>query len=90
MLTVEQILTQLNADDISLLPREVIEQAILQQEAITPALLDILENAAKDPHSVNDTPAFTYALYLLAQFREKKFYPLIVKYIGSLSFPDVI
>jgi hypothetical protein len=70
MLTVEQILTQLNTDDSPFLPREALEQAILQQEAITPALLDIIENATKAPYSVNDTPAFIYALCLLAQFRE--------------------
>ena len=84
MITVEQIITQLNADD-SLLPREALEQAILQQEAITPALLTIIEDVAKDPLSIEDTPAFTYALYLLAQFREKRAYPLIVKYFGELG-----
>ena len=85
MLTVEQILTQLNADDISFPHREALEQAILQQDAITPALLTIIENATKAPHSVNDTPAFIYALCLLAQFREKRAYPLIVKYFGEIG-----
>ena len=84
MLTVEQIIAQLNTD-ASLLPRGALEQAILQQEAITPALLTIIENVAKDPLSIEDTPAFTYALYLLAQFRENKAYPLIVKYFGELG-----
>ena len=72
MLTVEQILTQLNTDDISFLPREALEQAILQQDAITPALLDIIDGIAKDPNSIDDAPAYFYALYLLAQFREKR------------------
>jgi hypothetical protein len=89
MLTVEQIIAQLNTDDSSFLPREAIEQAVLQQETITPALLDIIDGVAKDPKSIDDTPAYFYALYLLAQFREKKFYPLSVKHIGSLLFPDV-
>ena len=84
MLTVEQIIAQLNTD-ASLLPRGALEQAILQQEAITPALLTIIENVAIDPLSIDDTPAFTYALYLLAQFREKRAYPLIVKYFGGLG-----
>ena len=85
MLTVEQIITQLHANDILFPHREALEQAILQQDAITPALLDIIENVAKTPHSVNDTPAFIYALCLLAQFREKKAYPLIVKYFGEIG-----
>ena len=87
MLTVEQIITQLNADD-SLLPREALEQAILQQEAITPVLLEIIEDVVAYPLSIDDTPAFTYALYLLAQFREKRAYPLIVKYFGELGLED--
>ena len=88
MLTVEQILTQLNTDDISFLPREALEQAILQQEVITPALLDIIDGIAKDPKSIDDTPAYFYALYLLAQFREKRAYPLIVKYFGELGLDN--
>ena len=88
MLTVEQILTQLNTDDISFLPREAIEQAILQQDAITPALLDIIDGIAKDPNSIDDAPAYFYALYLLAQFREMRAYPLIVKYFGELGLDD--
>ena len=88
MLTVEQIIAQLNTDDSSFLPREAIEQAILQQETITPALLTIIENVVKDPQSIDGTPAFTYALYLLAQFREKRAYPLIVKYFGELGLDD--
>jgi hypothetical protein len=48
-------------------------------------LLTIIENVAIDPLSIDDTPAFTYALYLLAQFREKRAYPLIVKYFGGLG-----
>ena len=85
MLTVEQIIAQLNTDDSSFLPREAIEQAILQQETITPALLTIIVNVVKDPQSIDGTPAFTYALYLLAQFREKRAYPLIVNYFGELG-----
>ena len=88
MLTVEQILTQLNTDNISFLPREALEQAILQQDAITPALLTIIENVVKDPQSIDGTPAFTYALYLLAQFREKRAYPPIVKYFGELGLDN--
>ena len=88
MLTVEQILTQLNTDDSPFLPREAIEQAILQQEVITPALLDIIDGIAKDPKSIDDTPAYFYALYLLAQFREKRAYPLIVKYFGELGLDN--
>jgi hypothetical protein len=86
MLTIEQILTKLNTDTDS--PREALEQAILQQEAITPVLLDIIEDVAKYAMSIDDIPAFIYALYLLAQFREKRAYPFIVQYFRELG-PEI-
>ncbi|MCX7107875.1 MAG: DUF1186 domain-containing protein, partial [Methylococcales bacterium] len=88
MLTIEQIIAELNRDDDSIFPREALKNAILQQESITPALLDIIENVAQNPLFIDETPAFIYALYLLAQFREKKAYPIIAKFFGELGHED--
>ncbi len=71
MLTVEQIITQLNTDVILFFPRKELEQAILQQEAITPALLNIIEDVAKNPQSAHDTPAFIYALVRVLKVSHK-------------------
>ena len=67
-------------------PREAIEEAVRRREEITPILLDILENAARDmEHIVSDEcyMAHIYAMFLLAQFRERRAYPLIVRYFST-------
>ena len=63
-------------------PKAAMQAAIEQREAITPELLRVLENAAENPVKVVAQPDYMlhlFALYLLAQFREKRAYPLIVK-----------
>ena len=84
MLTIDQIITEFNQDD-NYFPRIALKDAIAQQAAITPTLLDIITAVANDPESIEDSPAFIYSLYLLAQFREKKAYPIIVQYFGQLG-----
>jgi hypothetical protein len=81
-MTIDEILNELEAG-VNDLPREALREAIAQQEAITPDLLRILVDAVQDPEPLiyDDGKAmlFLYALYLLAQFREKRAYPLIVE-----------
>ena len=68
-------------------PRKAIEAAISQREEITPALLCALEQAIEwvcdhgcdDEEAERRGAACHCALYLLAQFRETKAYPLVVK-----------
>jgi hypothetical protein len=63
-------------------PRQAVEEAIRQQEAITPHLLRALEDAPAYAHPPGEPePPFLplYAIHLLAQFREKRAYPLVVK-----------
>lgn len=65
-------------------PREAVEAAMSMQEAITPELLHILEDTVTRAVEIEaeDTEqtyyAHMYALYLLAQFRETRAYPLVV------------
>ena len=76
-MTIEEILAKLDTYDYSTFQREALQAAILQQEAITPALLTIVESIANNPQFLNDNSdyiGFTNALYLLAQFREKRAY----------------
>jgi hypothetical protein len=52
-----------------------------RKDAITPHLLDIVEDAARNIDQVayeESYMAHIYAIYLLAQFQEKRAYPLIV------------
>ena len=63
-------------------PRAALEAAIAQREAITPHLLRVLEEVKQDElermFAEPDYMLPFYALYLLAQFRETRAYPLIV------------
>ena len=68
--------------------REAVEEAIARREEVTPELLRILEEIA-DPEGASrrteelDYMAQMYAMYLLAQFRETRAHPLMLK-IGAL------
>ncbi len=68
--------------------REAVEAAIARREEITPALLEILEEIADRAGARRRTAedgymAHLYAMYLLAQFREGRAHPLMLK-IGLL------
>lgn len=76
---VTKILDKIAYNDGSL-PLEFLEKAIIQKEEIIPALLEILENTRDNAAEIiqeDDYLSHIYALYLLAQFREKRAYPLI-------------
>lgn len=69
-------------------PIEALEAAVARKDEITPELLRIVENAVRDARQLAQQPersAHIYALYLLAQFRERRAYPLIVR---LFSLPD--
>lgn len=76
--------------DTGELPREAIEAACAKREEITAHLLAILETAVNRVDEIilqDNYQGHLYAMYLLAQFREKKALPLIMKLI---SFPREI
>ena len=67
-------------------PREALEAALAQQEAITPHLLKAVEDATRNIGRGMPDKAYVllfYALYLLAQFREERAYPLIVELFST-------
>jgi hypothetical protein len=64
------------------LPRDAVEAAVAQREEITPELLGILEDVVdRAPQFApeRDYIAHFYAMFLLAQFRETRAYPLVVR-----------
>jgi hypothetical protein len=79
-MTIEEILKALAHKD-NKFPREALEQATARKDEITPHLLKILDRVADGPGEVFDEvdSSYYYALYLLAQFRETRAYPSIVK-----------
>ena len=67
------------------LPRQALERAIEEREAITPLLLDILSNCKNNLEELSNKPDYILhicAFYLLAQFRELSAYPLIVDFFS--------
>lgn len=76
---VEEILSKLKYYTGSF-PYEAVQEAIIQKEEITPYLLEILEYANENIRYIEEHPdymAHLYAMFLLAQCREKRAYPLI-------------
>lgn len=79
-LEIQEILSKLEYNPGSF-PYEAVKEAIKQKEAIIPELLKILENAEKNINFIKENPnyfAHIYSMFLLAQFREKSAYSLIV------------
>ncbi len=67
-------------------PREALQEAMEQQEAITPELFEILQWCNGNLQYIYDDPnyiAHTYAMFLLAQFRAKQAYPLIIEFFSN-------
>jgi hypothetical protein len=67
-------------------PRQAVEQAIAAQDAITPVFLATLEEYNNNPTALAEKPSYflhIYALYLLAQFRETRAYPLILEFFST-------
>jgi hypothetical protein len=62
--------------------KEAVLEAIARRKEVTPALLGILENAAaltEDSDLSDEWLLFSYAMVLLAQFRETRAHPLLVR-----------
>lgn len=81
---IPEILKQLEVNE-GTFPREAVAQAIAQHEAMTPELLRLLEYAHQNIEDIAERPdyfAHIYAMYLLAQFRERRAYPLIFDFFS--------
>lgn len=82
---VEDILSKLE-NNTGVFPRRALERAIEEKEAITPFLLSTLSECKDDLENVVNKDAYIlhiYALFLLAQFRESKAYPLIIDFFSA-------
>ena len=82
---VEEILAQLDRKHTQV-PRIALEEAAAHREEIIPRLFAVLEEVAKDPTPFLDDQnrnIHIYAMYLLAQFRETRAYPLLVKIFSA-------
>ena len=67
-------------------PRQAVARAIEEREAITPILLETLEKWKDNLEALVELPDYLlhiYAMYLLAQFKETKAYPLIIEFFSA-------
>lgn len=63
--------------------RAAVEAAVLRREEMTPELLGVIEHTvtnAKEIDGEHDSMAHLYAMFLLAQFRESRAYPLLMRF----------
>lgn len=80
----QEIIQQLKTiEDSQLFPYAAVEEAVRQREAITPILLQELENCYRNilengTESVYEDLSL-YAMYLLSQFREKRAFPKLLQ-----------
>ncbi|RKT42996.1 DUF1186 domain-containing protein [Thiocapsa rosea] len=82
---IQDIKTQLETYERTF-PEAAVRAAMAQREAMTPLLLECLQATADDPHRVAQTEGamlHLYAMYLLAQFRERAAYPMLVKLFST-------
>jgi hypothetical protein len=65
-------------------PVEALESADAHRGVLAEPLLQALERCITDPDTVSDEEArlFSYALYLMAKWREPRAYPLVVRWLG--------
>jgi len=85
MMTIPEILKELEPYT-GRFPMQAMQAAIEQREAITPELLRVVEAIAANPIEAakrEDYMLPVFALYLLAQFREQRAYPAIVKMFSA-------
>src|SRR5438552_2647462 len=88
---VQEILSHLERNE-GHFARSAVREAVAHRDQIIPPLLEVLESAARDPQSFARDPngmIHLYAMYLLAQFRETRAYPLLVQMFsapGELPF----
>jgi len=81
----DQVLIELGKDR-STHPLEALESADAHRGVLVQPLLQVLERCVTDPDSASDADAqlFCYALYLVAKWRERRAYQLVIR---CLSLP---
>ncbi|MDL2321277.1 DUF1186 domain-containing protein [Desulfosarcina sp. OttesenSCG-928-B08] len=88
-MNIQDIVEQLSFPPDDEVPVEALRAAASQKEEITPLLLDILEKSIDRIEEIaeSDYMGHLHAMLLLAQFREPRAYPLIVRFFSA---PDGI
>jgi hypothetical protein len=78
-MNIDEILSRLQRNE-GHFAKDAVLEAVGHRNEVTPALLDVLRDVADNPEPYAVDPdcfILTYAMYLLAQFRECQAYPLL-------------
>ena len=78
---IESILRQFEYPTV--FPEAAVRAAIANQDEMVPRLLSVLERVVSDPDKALEdeaSMAHLFAMFLLAQFREPRAYPLLVRF----------
>ncbi|MEM9220431.1 MAG: DUF1186 domain-containing protein [Cyanobacteria bacterium P01_F01_bin.150] len=84
-MNLDAVIAELEYFQEGVFPRKALQEAIAHPVEITPVLLKTLEDAKNNIQRLVDDIDYMlpiYALYLLAQFREPKAYPLIIDFFS--------
>ncbi len=85
-MNIDEILSRLQRNE-GHFAKDAVLEAVAHRNEVIPALLDVLRDVADNPEPYaadQDRFILTYAMYLLAQFRECQAYPS-----WSRSFPSL-
>ncbi len=80
-MNVDQILSQLQRNE-GHFTKDAVLEAVAHRDEVIPALLNVLRDVANNPEPYASDPnsmILSYAIYLLAQFRDTRAYPLLVQ-----------
>ncbi len=80
--TIAEIIDRIKYDPKRVFPEEELEEIIANQEEAIPFLLDVLKDVREDKEKyITNLDYFghIYAVYLLAQFRVKEAYPIVLE-----------
>ncbi|MCZ6760680.1 MAG: DUF1186 domain-containing protein [Gemmatimonadetes bacterium] len=83
-MNIKEILQQLEYNE-GRFPHVPLEEAIARREQIIPELLLVLEHAERDAQGLLERDGYMahiYSMYLLAQFREVRAYPLLARFFS--------
>lgn len=84
-MTIQEIIAKLTCEGGGF-PHLAVAEAVARREEITPELLRLLEDAVSNPEATANQADYIgriFAMYLLAQFREKRAYQLLVDLVSA-------
>lgn len=82
-MNIDEILKELdNAGKNKVFPLDIVKEAVSKEKMIAPYLIDSLDTAFKEAKGWQTSSLYIFAVYLLAQFRNKEAFPKLVRFLN--------